>query len=1003
MNHIQIFLDLLTKPESMIKDYNKLINIMDIFKQNIMKLYNKFDIKHRNSINFYMINILSNKFPKLDIRSNEFVKMLINPSKYYHDKKILYNNSLYLFHAYSELLKIYDILYSPKLDLKPPKPLELKSDNIVREKPPVSIIIKEKSDTNFGHEKLILLTNIVFPDRDEDRLDTLNTIIERLGDGSSYDLDKDCAHGNIFHKQHYISEALNDDSRGLRIDICPNDKQYFELYRYSISTFNFQPPRSNDKPTLSMSLFIPNDKKEELNINHEWYKKYFINQITHCALFTYYQYHSNYRIYFDKYLLDYLESIEDDKKLFNLSLINELNYNDYESNDDVKNAHTHLKNFMLYLKNIENEQYNNALERFLSVYDIACRFYNNNITDRTGDFFVYKFKGPFIENYGTHREGHITNGYLGQVIRFISMRQVNYQYVDKTIQRPKHLIFRDSHTNCIGYNDNEWIKSFHQLVNETTEIYLLPLNELGYTKCWHNLVKHKYLDKIESKSVIAGHIQMINSNNTNYWINNEIYFQSIGLAFMINGNKLILKNHRPYQLYGKNILKDYEYGIEEYIFDFFFNMPHFLSKSIYLNYRFSQQANLYDNRHIILNSDGTIDEELIRQNLGTVLGKTTALLFNYVYDKLSEYFTLFNLINEIENIRNIKKSNLYDHMAANNEEFNILNLLISIYPSKYQIVNTIFNNKDNKLLFTSLMNKLYFKEKIMSILDLHNLDLTYYNLNTLNINCSHTVFNSPIESFQNSYLYGKDILQCHSGDYYSGFYDVRPPNVNIGILRTPNDIKNVFETIQGNKYSAKLEISAYAKGKIDNWAKNVDVTNNGKIKYNLEYLILSFNSKTIARTENSLDLFSPVDKKLIMCMLIWKALLYKGYNIPGEWVQNNSYTYTITSDIYRKFNNIAKELASIDEWDKFAIFVLDTDPELDIRPESIKEIVKDIIGSKKFINYEIPNELKVPILEGGTNINIFTDIFNKINIIYESSILYDKYLKYKQKYFKLKH
>ena len=118
------------------------------------------------------------------------------------------------------------------------------------------------------------------------------------------------------------------------------------------------------------------------------------------------------------------------------------------------------------------------------------------------------------------------------------------------IKRPVHLIWRDAHTNCPGENDTAMIKAFYtsSLNSEGKEFYLLASNNY-YVKDWHDYAKCEVNNKFMKRSAVAGVVQMTNFNSSDYWLNDLLYYQTVGLTFMIDLKKINKKN----LLYNKNI------------------------------------------------------------------------------------------------------------------------------------------------------------------------------------------------------------------------------------------------------------------------------------------------------------------------------------------------------------------------------------------------------------------------------------------------------------------
>jgi hypothetical protein len=235
-------------------------------------------------------------------------------------------------------------------------------------------------------------------------------------------------------------------------------------------------------------------------------------------------------------------------------------------------------------------------------------------------------------------------------------------------------------------------------------------------------------------------------------------------------------------------------------------------------------------------------------------------------------------------------------------------------------------------------------------------------------------------------------MYCTPANYYSGFYDETPPSLDIGILRQPSDLKYTIDALENNKLKLKLNKSDYklyveSSTFVDAVKKNID---NGKnhIKPAIQNIILKFGNididfgiseaEMIAIKVSQLLNLTNIGKtqSFIWVPLIWKALNYSGYDVPPEWFKidlgNDEYYY--------KFNEFVKKLANISGWADYAIEVLISDNDL-----SYTNTDNDFYSGKVISK---SNEYKTSYV--GKD-------FNKYKMA-----SYIKYLKYKNKYLKLK-
>jgi len=836
---------------------------------------------------------------------------------------------------------------------------------------PLKIVIEE-DDTNFGHVNLIWEGDVNFPHIQNNSIS--GTSSSKLLEEPYFKL----LEKPYFNKQGEIQRNLDNGT----LNPVKDQQKYFKLFRYGINKLN--KPNDNDGPTLSISLFMPNSNLIKRDFS-QWSIKYFQHQVKLCVVFNYYFPNGNYRNYFDYYMLNTFKSLAgNDESLILTKQIDKFDYNDFDKySDDVVNHM--LQQYYDLLKTYENFPFNNGLERFIFTFDLACKCYNNNhtleIREKTGDFFVYKFSGPFIENEGKIEEGHITDAYIGQHVRYISLKQTNYNYNGIKIKKPYHHVWRDAHSNCHAYNDYLWIKQINTYKNKT--IYFLP-NSLGYMPSWHDYVKCGINNHMYRRSAIAGVVQMINPK---FSVDNNLYLKTIGLPFIINKDKLPIKETRKIDGRGNS---GYAYGIDEYVLSSLFINDKIKKYAIYFNYNLDRDTYLFYQN--IYYDDDSKDYNYYLQ---------TAYIFILNKLKISKFKRL-NVIRMVEKLR-----------ISNNSNDKALGFLLSIIPNKYQIKGTIFSYDKGNQFWKEKNNvdkitKDYARENPEIIEKLKNIN--FENLNYFGFKCrDNVIFNSTLEWCQAAYSdqvpyigqapkdfldtkeeYLEDYWYCTPANFYSGFYDEKPPSLNIGILRQPSDLKYAIYALENNNLKLKLNKSDYklyvesttfvyaVRENIDNYYNH--------IKSAIQNIILKFgniNKSGISKAEMIARkvslLLNPTDIRKtqsdLWAPLIWKALNYSGYDVPPQWfkidLDNDEYYY--------KFNEFVKELANIPGWADYAVEVLISDN--DSYTNTDNDFNSDKVISKS-------NEYKTSYV--GKD-------FNKYKMA-----SYIKYLKYKNKYLKLK-
>ena len=651
-------------------------------------------------------------------------------------------------------------------------------------------IIEEKNETNFGHVNLVNRMKKPFPKRsDKIHISDVSGINYGYNShGGSYYNVSENNNNTFYDKNKHISDEYDAGN------IHPVDN-IFELYRYSYN--NIKPPRSTDQPSLTLSLFKPNIN----TLDAEWGGRYFISQLALVIAYNYYFPTGALRVYLDWYMLDAFKTFSSDK--LHIEKLSESVFkisNDFETLFSNKYDISKLFNrFDKYIENtIEKIIFKNAFEKFMYYYVSASKIYNETQTDNDieneqgGDFFVYKFKeGSDFTEIINEKICHISNGYIGQAMRYICLRQVDYNYNGNVIKRNKHYIWRDGHTNQIGYNDAQLIKTFNDSVkNSETKLFNLLPSNYKYQTEWHSKAlcpadKNRFI----TRSAIAGIVQMANFTETSEWLSDKLYYNSIGMLFLIDTeDKVMIKYHREKGRaeYLKKDFKEYEYGIEEYIFNVFFMLDDFKNNNLYFQDRFISQI-IGDNSYLNL---------AVPENTWFTLWFALWNILKYIKEKENiKQLTGFEIINKIENLRNDTT------ITGNTKKW--LGFLLSILPTKYFISNTIFNKSANQDDIKSTLVKIDLEYNLNKLAEKYNIykknisDFTWDDLKEVGINCNTPIVTSGVEWCIEPYL--KNTINCPPEDFFSGFYYENPSVLKYGIFRNPTELKELVKFVDKNK------------------------------------------------------------------------------------------------------------------------------------------------------------------------------------------------------------
>ena len=777
-------------------------------------------------------------------------------------------------------------------------------------------VVKESHETNYGHENLIIKGNIEFPIRNEQVTNTETIqnsnqpyvyqnsnqpygyqnsnqpygyqnsnqpnnyqnsnqpnnyqnsnqpyVYQNSNQPYGYQNSNQLGGNTIFNKQLEINSKT--------VKPVENQKDFFELYRYGIN--KLEKPNDDDDITFSISLFKPNSLLDAEN-GEGWMKRYFQNHLKQIILGNYFFPKSNYRTYLDYYMLAKFESFDgNDNRLKVTKYIDQFEHYDFEQYDNIS-INNLLINYYKEIKKYENYQFENGLVRILFYYDVACRSIMNNgkyqLREKTGDFFVYKFKGPFLE-----RTGHISDGYIGQALRYISTIQKSYIWKFYQINRPTHLVWRDAHANSLGYNDFKWISELNKICKmKKNKIFFIP-SSLDYEAPWNDKALCKVNNSEVIRSAIAGIVQFTNFTDDENFIPFDIYKQSIGMLFLLDlKDELPLKLHRSKGLNNKQI--EYGYGIDEYVLSSMFNIDYFMENSIFFNHHWTWRIlNVYEDNNIYTHAEFLLLKFMVDTK---IISKDT---------KLSK----FDLIKLIEELRS-------DYSLKDNKP---LSLLLAIYPTKYFYNQTIFslsiknqceicyrkyeNNKekfrdDNDVKSNSCTDKINSFEEILNIVPtkLKEInELTFENLAKININCYSTAINNALEWCTRPYIENNsELLVCDPREFLSGFYYDKQPNQNIAFLRSPCDLEHVINVLEKNKFKIKLNDSSYKLREENNDFKMLTFCNHDQ-KGNINNDIIN----KIINYDNIQKLFSLIPPELYSG-LIWKALNSVGYDVPPQY------------------------------------------------------------------------------------------------------------------------
>jgi hypothetical protein len=667
-------------------------------------------------------------------------------------------------------------------------------------------------------------------------------------------------------------------------------------------------------PTLVISLFISTENmlKQPVEIQY-WIDRYLINHIKLILIWKYYFPNSNIKFYLDFYLIKFFSKFKHDD--FNIIIP----YNDYyfeAEETKVEDVARFLNAGYEELKAYDGINFKNFSDKILFLFHLCSRVqYSSGAINFTAydtiDTFIYKLGDPFIDkNYSI--ESHVDNGYIGQLMRYIALRQMPWiDDLKNIVNKHKHHVYRDSHSATPRYTDIEWIKAVNKISISGKELYLMPTSPYYINQPWHLPLQNPYNGKIKKTSTCAGIVQYTNSSMPN---DDLLWLKTIGIGFIVNNNKLLFREDRgiihPALTREAGIpCLSYDYGSDEYLLSYFLINNFITKRTIYYTTWF---PNLVDSSFL----------------------KLIYLLVMYIYKTKypSNNIRWIDFINELEKLR--KKTN---HAG--------INLLLSIIPNKYHDMTYVYNTEwfslkpvsdyMSRFVTNNIRNPM--SQSDMDILDdiALNHDLNYDKLISIGITCEMSAFANIYNNwYSDQYLFPKTSIKhkkCSDYDFFSGQYATQP-TTNIAQLDTPESLSYVYSLLEKNKFAFPLNISNYKlhveKPNLQN-AVTASLTMGGEGTFhdNIKDIVYKYGdngffsgilgsifggANTIGEEvriaiEND---FTAYDTNLVLCKCVWKALNIYGYDVPPEWFNidfNND-------DDYKKFNELAKKLLSIDGW-----------------------------------------------------------------------------------------
>ena len=653
-----------------------------------------------------------------------------------------------------------------------------------------SDLISIEENNNFGHK--LIWKGVDFPsrifvpdDNNPENVDSENLYGENLY-GGAYEPLRDSKNTNTNGEDNLKFQLIDEALKINKLSSFDREQEVFKLYRCGVGELAM--PISTENPSVSLSLFKSDLDKD---ISSEWVDKYVISILTFLISFNYFIPNGSIRYYLDWYTLEYLKKLSPNSLLISpLTESNFKNPHDFEEGEQVSVLYAR---FDAFIQN-QGQKFLNAYEKLIYYIFMSSKIYNAVDSDeqimrnKSADLYIYKFE----DGYGFTETingvmCHISNGYIGQLIRYICLAQEDYMYHDKLIKRNKHFFWRDPHHTAIGKNDSLLISALNNSAKNSEKKRFNLITRAPGRPSWHDLVKCPIFPyHTERLSTIASIVQMTNFQDSSTWFTPEIYLKTFGMVFILNdSNKITFQNHRPPVKSNRGgkirgTLSSYQYGIDEYVLSNLYKLDYFKNQNILYN-NIPYHAFFYPTSKEIKTS--IINKPYITAGI---------LLFNHLSENLNEEISNFDFFREVETLRN------RTDVTGNEKKW--LAYLLSIYPSKYFLRPCVFNNniyekqfKEDTVKKADLINMIASVLKEYSVFNTKVSDLTWDLLEQIGLNCNTPIINSSIEWCISSYL---EQQQCAKSDpFFSGFYNDKPESLAYGMFRNPQELEELVNRL----------------------------------------------------------------------------------------------------------------------------------------------------------------------------------------------------------------
>ena len=674
-----------------------------------------------------------------------------------------------------------------------------------------------------------------------------------------------------------------------------------------------------------------------------WIGRYPLAQLHATLIRRFWIPEATHRLYLDHYTAQALSRLPPD-----LLQLDDLDgaYVDYDvqAQESVRAHVVRFAQAMGALEKRQDARYSSLLTKLVFYMEAAASFAFDG--DRiawlptTIDVFVYRFGAGFRQDVGTEREWHVKDGFVGQQVRYLALRQRSYTVVDPatstmiSVHRPRHLVWRDAHANVTTSVDADLIRKFNAAARLHKCVYLIPTSR-EYETDWHDTARCAGTGLYRRRTAIAGWVQMCNFYEHKHFLPTKVYLTTVGMAFLVQRASgipvlsTVCVNPDPTRG-GPN---GHIYGVDEYTNTAFFRNAHFVRHSIYLFHTFRYGPLLRNaSGSVYLNFTPTPIQLAFVFVLRFLLAQPGAPKGSIV---------MRDVLHMVETLRGV------DPKTFPYEVRSCLRVLLALIPTRYQCLLTLYYPAQNAKTWGHLEDRvpnlaeLVAQASRRSALPPRTFDtLTFENLKAAGIACAQSIYHNATDWCEEPYFAQARedrVPDCPPGLYLSGFYNDPQPVTGVAHIRWPDDLSHAFATNLANTADERLRLTDY---KINDAARTREYETRfpgGVIPPDLLEMVLRGVSREARQSVHTIAAHYRSTPEAIGNTFVWRALFFGGIDFPTKWFQLAVPEHDYPADmVLRPYLLHAKACGTDKQWKQRAMRLLGLSKSRPVRTEAAK-------------------------------------------------------------------